>query len=49
MDDCKKELIESTASEFKNLSPDNKMFVLGYMIGVQKGKTQDEAEEKQSA
>lgn len=31
----KKELIEKTAKEFQKLSEDNKMFILGYMLGIQ--------------
>lgn len=31
----KKELIEKSAQEFQKLNEDNKMFVLGYMLGIQ--------------
>ena len=34
----RKNLMEVTAESFKHLSSDNKMFVLGYMVGVQKSK-----------
>lgn len=35
LEDKKKELIESTAIEFEKLTEDNKMFILGYMQGIQ--------------
>ncbi len=31
----KKELIERTMQEFKKLDNGNKMFILGYMLGIQ--------------
>lgn len=31
----KKELIEETVKEFQKLNEDNKMFILGYMLGIQ--------------
>ena len=31
----KKELVEKAALDFKKLHPDNKMFILGYMLGIQ--------------
>lgn len=31
----KKEMIEKTAQEFQKLNEDNKMFILGYMLGIQ--------------
>ena len=34
----KKELIEKTVQEFQKLNEDNKMFILGYMLGVQQGR-----------
>lgn len=34
-EDKKKELIEKSAQEFQKLNEDNKMFVLGYMLGIQ--------------
>lgn len=34
----RKKMMEVTAENFKQLSSDNKMFVLGYMVGVQKSK-----------
>lgn len=34
-EDKKKELIEKSAQEFQRLNEDNKMFVLGYMLGIQ--------------
>ncbi len=38
MEDKKKETIERTASKFKKLEEKNKMFILGYMIGIQQEK-----------
>lgn len=37
-EDKKKELIEKTAQEFQKLNEDNKMFILGYMCGIQQEK-----------
>ena len=34
-EDKKKELIEKTAREFQKLNEDSKMFILGYMLGIQ--------------
>mgnify|MGYP005916854467 CR=1 FL=1 len=34
----KKELIEEAVLEFQKLNEDNKMFILGYMLGVQQGR-----------
>lgn len=34
-EDKKKELIEKSAQEFQKLNEDNKMFILGYMLGIQ--------------
>ena len=34
-EDKKKELIEKTVQEFQQLNEDNKMFILGYMLGIQ--------------
>lgn len=31
----KKELVEKTAQQFQQLNEDNKMFILGYMLGIQ--------------
>lgn len=33
--DRKKEMIEKSARQFQKLNEDNKMFILGYMLGVQ--------------
>lgn len=33
--DRKKELVEKTAEQFRKLNEDNKMFILGYMMGVE--------------
>lgn len=33
--DRKKEMIEKSAKQFQKLNEDNKMFILGYMLGVQ--------------
>ena len=35
MEDKKKEMIEKTAQQFQQLNEDNKMFLLGYMLGIQ--------------
>ncbi len=35
MEDKKKEMIEKTAQQFQQLNEDNKMFILGYMLGIQ--------------
>lgn len=35
MGDKKREMIEKSVEEFKNLNEANKMFILGYMVGVQ--------------
>lgn len=37
-DKSKKEMIEKTVQEFQKLNEDNKMFILGYMLGVQQGR-----------
>ena len=34
-DDKKKELTTKSAEEFSKLNEDNKMFILGYMFGIQ--------------
>lgn len=34
----KRELIEKTVQEFQKLNEDNKMFILGYMLGIQQGR-----------
>ena len=34
-DKSKKEMIEKTVQEFQKLNEDNKMFILGYMLGIQ--------------
>ena len=33
--DRKKEMIEKSAEQFQQLNEDNKMFILGYMLGIQ--------------
>lgn len=43
----KKELIEKTVQEFQKLNEDNKMFILGYMLGVQQGRQAQTAQEEQ--
>lgn len=35
IEDKKKEMIEKTAQQFQQLNEDNKMFILGYMLGIQ--------------
>lgn len=48
-EDKKKELIEKSAQEFQKLNEDNKMFVLGYMFGIQQEKQKTEVREPQTA
>ena len=48
MKDNKKELIERTTQEFAKMNDDNKMFILGYMLGVQQER-QRAAVEKRTA
>lgn len=43
----KKELIEEAVLEFQKLNEDNKMFILGYMLGVQQGRQAQTAQEEQ--
>lgn len=33
--DRKKEMIEKSAEQFQKLNEDSKMFILGYMLGIQ--------------
>lgn len=33
--DRKKEMIEKSVEQFQKLNEDNKMFILGYMLGIQ--------------
>ena len=35
MKDIKKEMIEKSAEDFQKLNEDSKMFILGYMVGIQ--------------
>ena len=46
----KLEMIEKSAEQFKHLNDDNKMFILGYMIGIeqerQKGDGQPQTAEE---
>lgn len=44
MKEAKKELIERTAQEFQKLNEENKMFVLGYMLGIQSEKERKESQ-----
>lgn len=46
-DKSKKEMIEKTVQEFQKLNEDNKMFILGYMLGVQQGRQAQTAQEEQ--
>lgn len=41
----KRELIEEAVLEFKKLNEDNKMFILGYMLGIQQGRQAQTAQE----
>ena len=36
MKDIKKEMIEKSAEDFQKLNEDSKMFILGYMVGIQR-------------
>jgi uncharacterized membrane protein len=46
MSEEKKTLIESTVTDFTKLDADNKMFILGYMLGVQNEKERSELQKK---
>lgn len=35
MTNGKRELIEKSVQEFQKMNDDNKMFILGYMLGIQ--------------
>ena len=35
MPNGKRELIEKSVQEFQKMNDDNKMFILGYMLGIQ--------------
>ncbi len=48
-EDKKKELITKTAQEFQNLNEDNKMFILGYMLGIQQERQKQQAAKPQPA
>lgn len=48
-EDKKKELIEKSAQEYQKLSEDNKMFVLGYMLGVQQERQKTACRHSQTA
>lgn len=46
-EDKKKELIEKSAKEFQKLNADNKMFVLGYMLGIQQERQKTDCRQPQ--
>ena len=46
-DKSKKEMIEKTVQEFQKLNEDNKMFILGYMLGIQQERQAKTAQEEQ--
>lgn len=48
-EDKKKELIEKSAQEFQKLNEDNKMFVLGYMLGIQQERQKTNIRQPQTA
>lgn len=43
-EDRKKEMIEKSATEFRQLASDDKMFILGYMFGIQKTKQKEQVQ-----
>ena len=43
-EDRKKEMIEKSATEFQQLPNDDKMFILGYMFGIQKTKQKEQVQ-----
>ena len=48
-DDKKKELITKSAEEFSKLNEDNKMFILGYMFGIQQERQRADRKQPQTA
>ena len=48
-DDKKKELITKSAEEFSKLNEDNKMFILGYMFGIQQERQRADRKQLQTA
>jgi len=48
-DDKKKELITKSAEEFSKLNEDNKMFILGYMFGIQQERQRADHKQPQTA
>lgn len=48
-EDKKKELIEKSAQEFQKLNEDNKMFILGYMLGIQQERQKTARRQPQTA
>ena len=48
-EDKKKELIEKSAQEFQKLNEDNKMFILGYMLGIQQERQKTAYRQPQTA
>lgn len=48
-EDKKKELIEKSAQEFQKLDKDNKMFILGYMRGIQHERQKTACRQPQTA
>lgn len=43
-EDRKKEMIEKSATEFQQLPNDDKMFILGYMFGIQKTRQKEQSQ-----
>ena len=48
-DDKEKELITKSAEEFSKLNEDNKMFILGYMFGIQQERQRADRKQPQTA
>lgn len=46
MKDIKKEIIEKSAKDFQKLNEDSKMFILGYMVGIQQERLKQNPDDK---
>lgn len=46
MKDIKKEMIEKSAEDFQKLNEDSKMFILGYMVGIQQERLKQNPDDK---
>ena len=44
--DIKKEMIEKSAEDFQKLNEDSKMFILGYMVGIQQERLKQNPDDK---